>query len=197
MERIATRTMVFVLVSQGRLREALAMARDLLASSGSDPQLDRTVKDIESRLQSADPFFSLTADGRTRIRTRFEGLLARIASRRRGAAVIAPFVEPPPPVPAAIGPAVAPAPPVEAEPAPAMDETGVVLPDVAATDDFISAVVLNDITSGVASAGVSYEAEAAPVVETQRELSPTELRSRKLRLLEDLTDRINRRKRGS
>ena len=138
-------------------------------------------------------------------RARLE-VLARVAARRavvrsrrrllRGLAVK-------PATPAPVAPLV----PVVVEQR-GFDESGVALPAVGGDDGCTQTLILTDETlSGIETPGVEYghAAEcapapavvAAPVAAMPREpASPHELRGRKLRLLEELTDRIVRRKRG-
>lgn len=202
---IATRTMVQVLVAQGRLREAHAMARQILSAGPDDPQLRMTLNEIGSNIRTGDPLFGLSPEGRVRARARLMGLLARVGARRSGGR------------PSHVLVPIMPLVPLAAAPVRQIDESGVALP-VLGDDDCAHALVLSDETlSGIETPGVEYghsiecapapadaapprspePAMAAPVATMPRApASPHEMRGRKLRLLEGLTDRIARRKRG-
>ncbi|MBI5526588.1 MAG: hypothetical protein HY897_09650 [Deltaproteobacteria bacterium] len=187
MDAIATRTLVGILCSQGRRREALAMARELLRSSPDDTWLRHTVTNIEESMRARDPLRGLTAEGRARVRARFEVFISRIRARRR----------PHPGVP-----------PPAAEPAPTPKDLGITLPEIAVSrpEDDDLPLVLEEVTSGIVSPEVAYAAvEAVPPAETPaaagtedapRPAPALQLRGRKLRLLEALMDRVERRRRA-
>jgi len=158
------------------------MARELLRDSPDDIWLRKTVTNIEESIRARDPLHGLTAEGRARVRSRLEVFISRIRARRRSAPGYA--------APGALIPAAA-------------EELGITLPAVSpeppVEEDL--PLVLEEVTSGIVSPGVAYAAvetsPAAAAEEAPRPTPPHEIRSRKLRLLEALMDRVERRRRSA